>query len=183
MRREFKAICQTPGHPGVTFETTDPALFDAHMEQVHERKLGQIWVDYEPPRRDGRFMRRRTLWDAAPGPTRPPKADPDPFTPKPFEPGADVSWQQLVDSGVPAWLDGGGKNPAYHSEHIWRTGQIWSLGAWPKSVWVIPYQPFHGEMAVCLQDKYRTLRVVDTWSSNSSELWRNLGGHPHGSAA
>ncbi|MEV6413872.1 hypothetical protein [Kribbella sp. NPDC051718] len=185
MRKTFTATCRLVvrnGQPsnrvlsdcapqGVPFETTDPALFDTHMLEVHNRKLGHVWVDHDS-RTGGKFAAATPGWvrDAAkPWKYRAVKNSKT-FEPKPMEPGADVTWKELVETGAvrvePKWSDErtGQFVPERRypvTEWVERTGQVWSLGYWPKSVWVVPYLPFRGELSVLLQDKHG-LRVVQT---------------------
>lgn len=183
MRKDFKAHCRitelVDGKPtgcGVPtgLDFTDAAEYDAHMAQVHGRKLGMVWIGYEPPRvHQGKFAtKQKTLWESAPGPTRPPRKGLEPFTPKPFEPGVDVSWRELVETGKvrveERWSDERTgqfvperRYPA--TEWIERTGQVWSLGGYPKSFWVVPYLPWRDELAVLLKPSLGELRVCQVW--------------------
>lgn len=62
------------------------------------------------------------------------KADPAPYGPAGSEVGAPVAWTQEDPAGC----------------RVERTGQIWSKGRRESSVWVVPEEPFDGEVAVLL---------------------------------
>lgn len=191
MRKAFSATCRLVvrnGQPsnklvsdcapeGLPFVTDSPTLFDAHMLEVHDRRLGQVWVDYDR-RKGGKFAVATPSWvrDAAkPWKYRAVKA-PKPFEPKPLEPGADVTWRECVPTGRTI------TEPAYTSEHtgqhipastrpesewIERTGQAWSLG-WNNSVWVVPYLPARDELAVLVKQGRNDLHGASTWTRSAS---------------
>lgn len=189
MRKSFSATCRLVvrnGQPsnqllsdcapeGLPFETNDPALFDAHMDQVHGRKLGQIWIGYESRKAGGKFALGTPSWvrdGAKPWKWRAPK-NPKAFEPKPLEPGAEVTWRECVETGRtitdPEYASDltGQHIPARQrpeSEWIERTGQVWSLG-WNNAVWVVPYLPARDELAVLVKPRYGgDLEAVQTWA-------------------
>jgi len=113
------------------FETEDRALFEQHVKDNHE--IPKHGTSY---RYTGSWQEQavEVLWSAPALPVklwRPPRLRNDAgdgvdWTPKPLEPGDQVTWSD-------------------------RTGQVWCKGWVPKSVWVVPDEPREAEIAVLLQ--------------------------------
>ncbi|QNE18098.1 hypothetical protein F1D05_09620 [Kribbella qitaiheensis] len=142
-------------------EFAEPALFEAHMADVHGFKS---FSQHTSP-----SLRTPTWVSAADKPWkwRPTKSAKI-FTPKPLEPGADVTWREYAPTGrtltnpkdtneltgqhVP-------ESTQPESEWIERTGQVWSLNS-NSSVWVVPHLPAREELAVLVDHKRHDARAV-----------------------
>lgn len=122
------------------FETENAALFEAHMADHGKRALTSrrnIRASWRPPR----------LSEGG-----------KPFEPTGLEPGATITWTQLVPSGETET----GRRYDYAQRRdiffevdvcrpVERSGQVWSAAYRPKSAWVRPLDPFPGEYAVLVQ--------------------------------
>lgn len=149
-RNRFKAHCRV-GHAPETLTFEDGALFEAHMLEAHGAKPGHCAKRKENKDRNGRtiswgpvlgwvpFTIRRPIRASWKGPrlTEGGKA----FEPTGLDVGATVTWQQYVSHNAEqiGWVE--------------RSGQVWSLGDMPKSVWVVPFEPREGESAVLLRER------------------------------
>lgn len=132
-RNRFKAHCRIR-HTPATLTFDDGALFEAHMLEAHgakpgqwakrlehkEKNVGWASMGIAKPIRAGWRGPRLTEAGAA-------------FEPEGWQPGATVTWKQHVEG-----------------REVERSGQVWSLGDWPKSVWVIPFDPRHEDEAAVL---------------------------------
>lgn len=144
-------------------EFDDPYLFDEHMKSVHGRSIARkVWSDSDAPL----LPMPVKMWK----PARLPQ-DGKPFEPTGLQPGATVTWRELVPTGETVRevrYDHEQKRDVYWDRPLrdWveRSGQVWSsLGA--KSAWVVPFEPFEGELAVCVhEEKYAGLRHERTWT-------------------
>lgn len=142
-------------------EFTDPAAFDQHMKDLHGKK--PITGDSAPL-----VKRTRGKW-------RGPRLTDEgkPFEPKDLEPGATVTWRELVGTGVfrtERRYDYVTKQDipfeVEEREPVERSGQVWSSAPYPKSAWVVPFEPFEGEFAVLVrEDRWGRLEHSQTWST------------------
>lgn len=147
---------------------TDPTLFVEHMTKTHGIKSF--------PRTPQWVTAARRPWKV-----RRLRKDPEPFAPTGFEPGATVTWKQLVPTGETRTEErnprpgtaAGSRSSGPVREWVERSGQVWSLGSAPKSAWVIPYQRFAGEHAVLVQESYGgTLREHSTWGDDNAATFK-----------
>jgi hypothetical protein len=173
----FTATCRkitvTTGHPtGCDITFTDPAGYVAHMKDIHDRKLNLLYsVEHQ----------RMVAWKPALPLSKPRRA---PRTAKPFEaeppdPGADVTWRQLVDTDQTrsVWkydpqLRCDTRRDVPIQECITRTGQVWSLGDLRKTIWVVPYEPLPGERAVLLRQYNDRLDHERNWDEADVQRWK-----------
>ncbi|WP_020385262.1 hypothetical protein [Kribbella catacumbae] len=155
------------------FTTNEPPLFDAHMAEMHGRKLGMVHAPLTAYLKTGpRFSWRQPTpaWirDAAKRWKWRPAKNPKPYAQKPMQPGAQVFWTQYVDG--PLYFDEelGRERPRWCA--VERTGQVWSHG-YDTAVWVVPEQPWRDELAVLLRRRKSggELEVTSTYSRRSEE--------------
>lgn len=158
---EFKATCRLTGH-AAKFETDDAELFEAHMLEAHGAKPGmcakrrvrkvngqEIWGPIEGfiHRGDRKQIRfGQGLW-RAPRLTEAGK----PFEPKDLEPGATVTWRELIGTGE--FFESGYSGRTERREWVERSGQVWCAGWRPNSAWVIPFEKLEGEQAVMVEQR------------------------------
>lgn len=157
----FKANCRL-GHEPETPEFDQPELFEAHMLEAHGAKPGmcakrhshkangrEIWGPIEGfiHRGDRKQIRfGQGLW-RAPRLTE----DGKPFEPKDLEPGATVTWRELVGTGE--FLETVELGRRERREWVDRSGQVWCAGWRPNSAWVIPFEKLEGEQAVMVEQR------------------------------
>jgi len=195
MRKSFKATCKLPAYKPVQdlteadekvrsstavkhkgewcalvphdHEFTDPYLFDQHMLDVHGAKLGAFrderaaWTRHTLPKIPPRMWRAARLTE-----------DGTPFAPEDLKPGAAITWTQDVPTGETVrerrydheqkrdvWFD------RAVTEQVERSGQVWSGGPYPRTVWVIPFELLADERVVLVgQDRDGAICARRTWT-------------------
>lgn len=145
------------------FETEDRGLFEAHMADAHNITKGS----YAPKKGGG------TKADVVPakmwnGPRL--TAEGKDFEPTGLQPGATVTWHELVPTGetYTEHTPELGTREVVVREWAERSGQVWSLAPYPKSAWVIPFEKRDGELAVRVraQGLDERLEHEATWTAN-----------------
>lgn len=121
------------------YDTEDPLLFEGHMLTQHGVR----------PRAPKQLRLGKGLWTG-------PKLTEEgrPLEPTGLEPGATVTWRELVPTGE-TYVDGDGGQLRERPVRDWveRSGQVWCAGWRPKSVWVVPFEPLEGEQAVMVEQR------------------------------
>lgn len=140
------------------FAFTDPYLFDQHMADVHELKSIKGYGD------SAEYKALHRLWR---GPRL--AEDGKPFEPTGLEPGATVTWSQLIETGETYFDEELGRR-VEQRQTVERSGQAWSAGPAPKSAWVVPFEPLEGERCVLLvMDRDGQPYYRDTWTVRDAE--------------
>lgn len=140
------------------FSTEDATLFDAHMLDVHSQKPIKGYGD------TAEYKALHRLW-------RGPKLAEDgkPFEPAGLEPGATVTWSQLVETGE-TYFDGELGRRVEQRKTVERSGQVWSAAPGPRSAWVVPFEPLEGERCVLLAlDRDGEAYHRETWTVRDAE--------------
>jgi hypothetical protein len=120
-------------------DTHDPEAFIAHVKTFHG---------------GGRRVRAAGLPKPKPAGYAPRQTKP--FAPEGLQVGADITWREAVPTGDMRRVgDFGDHREVPVTEWVERTGQIWSLGGYPRSAWVIPYDeiPDEAELAVLVGER------------------------------
>lgn len=158
---EFKATCRL-GHAPETPEFDQAELFEAHMLEAHSAKPGMC-AKRSLKRVNGRdvfgpiegftALRVRAQVRYGKGLWRGPKLTEDgkPFEPTDLEPGAAVTWRQLVGTGE--FFETVEHGRRERRDWVERSGQVWCDGWRPRSVWVIPFELLEGEQAVMVEQR------------------------------
>lgn len=118
------------------FESSDTVEFLLHMKKVHNGgrripapKLPKLKPEGYAPRQSKEFR------------------------PEGLEVGATISWRQLVPTGETYYDDDLARTRDV-LEWVERTGQVWSLGDYPRSAWAVPFDeiPDEAEVAVLVRE-------------------------------
>ena len=135
-----------------SFDSTDPSAFVEHMKTVHGGGM-----KFRVPRLPKR------LW-TGPKPTE----NGRPFAPTGLEPGAAVTWHQLVPTGE-TYFDNELGRTCHVQEWIERSGQAWSRGPYG-GAWVVPDDEIsdEAEIAVLVREVAGRLEAHQTFRATAA---------------